>query len=984
MAKRDAVTAFDGTGSDSPHASKRQRQKHARESLPQNDPTAAKAKTKTKALSPSAAAETPVKSDKDTEPGGVRLGSYEVTPQLSRVEKEKSPTSLFKPKPAVEREPQEKDSKLNQILSEPTRNTASKSLAKKTKDSKNISVISSKVQNPQPENTSKWPLSKGRGGIFIDQDPIFSEDKQHLILATHTEVRIYSLKTSLLIRAFPAGNKSEITSCALSLVDPKRLYVSTAKGLLSVWDWTKGAYLANHETGRATRKILPVHSHEGTETIVVVQENDPKSVSVVAYAIDTASNILSQLQTVLKKNFPKLPVLQVHAEGSILVACAFDKILIGHSQVSQNGNLDLNFTWREIVVPGIITSLDSQINVGKSKSSRKMPFLDVAVGLETGAIVHYEDLLFRLIGKEKKNSNEDIAGRRLHWHRSSVNTLKWSRDRNYLISGGNETVLVIWQLDTNRQQFLPHLSTAIVNLSISVTGSSYALRMADNSVMVLSTADLLPSTNISGLAVGNTQNHFATLALHPTVDSRLLAAIPATPFTKGEKRDKRSTLLQSYDLESDTQTNRQALTRNVTTAVNTAPSGQPVQEPNVTNIAVSFDGKWLATVDEWQPNEQDMASMWIEVDSPASRGTATETCLRLWAMNENDNNWEMVTRIDEPHRPSPRSVLGMAMNPSRLELATIGADASISIWSPKARQRDNVSVRDRMKQKLYTWTCSRTIPCGQDDLGQNKDAAATSATLAYSEDGSVLAASWSWSRSPSTATRFVHFVDPRTGRLCASQPGLLQQGDAKLAFCGRYLVCLSQMLVIHDTLTSQNTTTIELDQNYLGPGKSSSSFLAVNKLDGSVAVSLTKTSAPKWTKLVVFTISHGDIKPLRDSSLAGGLKSLLALTTSPGFLTIDDRNVYRSLKPSGTGALSSVSASAAAKHESDQVTKSLDSIFGTVESSVEADKTIQAGEEDNTTTSGRDLNAALRIVSSAQAPSPTELFQRVLTVVAQS
>ncbi|KAJ9630153.1 NET1-associated nuclear protein 1 [Knufia peltigerae] len=979
MAKRDAVTAFDGTGNEIPHSSKRQRQKHTRESTNQSDLLSAKAK----AHSASAVAETPKKSDKSNGPStAASMGMYEVTPQLSRAENEKSQSSPSKSRSAVEVRPQEKENKINSIVSEETKKNTSKALVTKSKDSKIGSVAGSKFPKAQPDNTSKWPLSQGSGGIFIDQDPIFTEDKQHLILATHTDVRVYSLKTSLLVRTFQVGNKSEITSCALSMIDPKKLYISTVKGLLSVCDWTNGTSIAKHETGRAARKILPINSHEGQETILAVHQNDQKSVSVVAYALDTTSAILSQLQPILKKNFPKLPVLQAHARGSILVACAFDKILVGQSQISEIGTLDLNYTWREIVVPGTITSLDSQINVGKSKSSRKMPFLDIAVGLDTGAIIHYEDLLFRLIGKEKKNSNEDIVGRRLHWHRSSVNTLKWSRDRNYLISGGNETVLVIWQLDTNQQQFLPHLSTAIVNLSISAAGSSYALRMADNSVMVLSTADLLPSTNISGLAVGNTPSQSSTTVLHPTVDTLLLAAIPATPFTKGNQREKKSTLLQSYDLESDTQTSRQALTRNVTTAVNMAPSGQPVQEPNVTNIAVSFDGKWLATVEEWQPNEQDVAPMWIDADSPARRGAATETSLRLWIMNNDDNNWEMVTRIDEPHKPGPRSVLGIAMNPARLELATIGTDASISIWSPKARQRDDVSVRDRKNKQLYTWTCTMTIPCEQDALGKVATAVATSATLAYSDDGSVLAASWSW---PSTLTRFVHLIDPRTGRLCASQPGLLQQGDARLAFCGRYLVCLSQMLVIHDTLTSQNTTTIELDQNYLGPEYSSSSYLAVNKLDQKVAVSLTKTSAPKSTKLVIFSIIAGDIKPLYESSLAGGLKSLLALTTRPGFLMIDDRNVYRSLKPSGTSALSSVlGQAAAASQEPDQVTKSLDSIFGTVGSLVENEKTIKDGGEDNTTSSSRDLNGALRIVSSAQAPSPAELFQRVLTVLAQS
>ena len=68
-----------------------------------------------------------------------------------------------------------------------------------------------------------------------------------------------------------------------------------------------------------------------------------------------------------------------------------------------------------------------------------------------------------------------------------------------MISGGKETVLVLWQLDTNLKQFLPHLSAAIESLAVSPKGTLYALRLSDNSVIVLSTAELEPIANIVGL-----------------------------------------------------------------------------------------------------------------------------------------------------------------------------------------------------------------------------------------------------------------------------------------------------------------------------------------------------------------------------------------------------------------------------------------------------------------------------------------------------
>src|ERR1700712_1940639 len=43
------------------------------------------------------------------------------------------------------------------------------------------------------------------------------------------------------------------------------------------------------------------------------------------------------------------------------------------------------------------------------------------------------------------------------------------------------------------------MSATIQNVVISPTGSSYAVQLADNSAMILSTAELSPTTNIAGI-----------------------------------------------------------------------------------------------------------------------------------------------------------------------------------------------------------------------------------------------------------------------------------------------------------------------------------------------------------------------------------------------------------------------------------------------------------------------------------------------------
>ncbi|KIX07747.1 uncharacterized protein Z518_02401 [Rhinocladiella mackenziei CBS 650.93] len=964
--KRDVDTAFEGAVHGSPHTPKRQRKRRRRTS--ENGPTEGKVNAE-----PGPTTATPANI--------CHQKSSEIAASQSPLERTRK-RKRFRTKGSV-KELSPKSGKPHSLKG--SREDKKNALVRtKTRTKRKTTQIEKAGLKRADVSTQGWSLSPGKGGVFIEQDPLLPEDGQHLILPTHSEVQVYATQTSLLVRSFHTGSKSDITNCTLSQADPKKLYVSNAKGALSVWDWTTGVRLGRSEIGRPVQQVLTLHSNGGNETILLLREEGEKRKSAAVYTVSTSTQKISEGRTILQRTGVQLSI-KSYAQGSVLVACADDKLLVGQSQILQDGSLDPSYTWREITVLGSVTSFDAQVHSGKSKSSRKVPFLDVVIGLNTGVILQYEDILFKLIGKEKKNSAEDILARKLHWHRTGVNTVRWSRDRNYIISGGNETVLVIWQLDTNQRQYLPHLSTSILGLTVSATGSAYALRLGDNSIMVLSTADLLPSTSVNGLALGDGKHTSSSLVLHPKVASRLFAAVPANAVAPGLRRGKSSTLLQVYDLESNLELCRQALTRNMTTALNVGPAGQFVKEPNVTYIAISHDGKWLATVDEWQPNNQDLEAMYIDNDSGETRGAATETRLRLWIWNDDDNNWELVTRIDEPHEPGPCSILGLAANPAKVEVATIGSDSMIRIWSPKARHRNDIAVRNSSGGQLYTWTSSRTIPCDHNAVGGTK--AATSAVIAYSNDGSVIAASWSW---PGTPSRFVHLVDPANGKICVSHPDLLSNGDAKMAFQGRHLLCLSGNFTIVDTLTCQTTVSINLDPDFVAPESHSQSHLATNKYDGTVAISISRSERPRSTKLLILNLLGPELKVIFEISFPGLVKALLALTTGPGYLVIDEKNRFRQLRPAGAGR-ASLNGWTARKQDSDQVMRSLENIFDRASGYNNDDDdgggakgSLAAVEDALPSASPGGLDAALRILSSAQAPTPVELFRRVVGVLGGS
>ena len=75
------------------------------------------------------------------------------------------------------------------------------------------------------------------------------------------------------------------------------------------------------------------------------------------------------------------------------------------------------------------------------------------------------------------------------WHAHAVGALCFSHDGAYLLSGGLEKVLVIWQLETLDKTFLPRLGGPITHVTRSPSDAAcYALGQQDNAVRLVSLA----------------------------------------------------------------------------------------------------------------------------------------------------------------------------------------------------------------------------------------------------------------------------------------------------------------------------------------------------------------------------------------------------------------------------------------------------------------------------------------------------------------
>ena len=63
-----------------------------------------------------------------------------------------------------------------------------------------------------------------------------------------------------------------------------------------------------------------------------------------------------------------------------------------------------------------------------------------------------------------------------HWHQQAVGALAFTPDAAYLLSGGAEAVLVLWQLASGTKQFLPRLGGPLRSFDICPSDPALARR----------------------------------------------------------------------------------------------------------------------------------------------------------------------------------------------------------------------------------------------------------------------------------------------------------------------------------------------------------------------------------------------------------------------------------------------------------------------------------------------------------------------------
>ncbi len=110
----------------------------------------------------------------------------------------------------------------------------------------------------------------------------------------------------------------------------------------------------------------------------------------------------------------------------------------------------------------------------------------------------------KAVGVEKKTQTASF-----HWHAHAVSSLVFTSNGAYLLSGGEEAVLVIWQLESGKKEFIPRIGAPINTIALSKVGreEEYLVGLADGTYLFIGASTLQVSRSYSRIRLGTSSNH---------------------------------------------------------------------------------------------------------------------------------------------------------------------------------------------------------------------------------------------------------------------------------------------------------------------------------------------------------------------------------------------------------------------------------------------------------------------------------------------
>mmetsp|Transcript_16720 Transcript_16720/g.32491 ORF Transcript_16720/g.32491 Transcript_16720/m.32491 type:complete len:829 (+) Transcript_16720:142-2628(+) len=474
----------------------------------------------------------------------------------------------------------------------------------------------------------------GRGNNAPSGVLRFVAKNKTLVHASGSDVKLVALATGEVVHTL-RGHETDIVAVCESAWDVTQIISLDRSGCLKVWDLENGRCLQTVPKSELTmiagnygimERKFAVSSQNGNASR---NNNNPWrlcKIEIVPGAKGKAE--VRVLNNVYKSRGAKcLQLIQggcarAAEEKGPYVVCVTKQVIVVHDTV--NGEVyklshTLPFTCADI-----------------------HPTKDIIIAGDTDGQI----IVFR---KDGPTSFASTARTILHWHANPVGSLAFSSDGNNFISGGQESVLVVWQLETGARVFLPRLGGVITRVTASTDGAHYAVLMETSAIKII---DARTRRVVRVLQA---------LTAVPRVARRPRIGLVVDPRSGAVLIQRTPGSLQFFDMAREKQLGSvDVVARN---SLNKTEADRPVIPTNVDRVAfVPGSGSRMATV------ERRLETLSLKFWSLVRNGNGAQT------------SFEVTTQVQQPHK---KPVVALLMHPRGDMAITASKDSTFKVWSRK-------------------------------------------------------------------------------------------------------------------------------------------------------------------------------------------------------------------------------------------------------------------------------------------------------------
>ncbi|KAI7860103.1 WD40-repeat-containing domain protein [Circinella umbellata] len=528
-------------------------------------------------------------------------------------------------------------------------------------------------------------VSKTAGGKISDYPIVFTKDSRYLFACTGSSIKIYSVATGAALKVLSktgstGGHTKMVTNVALNPKNPMQLYSASLDGTIKLWDYNDDVLLKTFHVRQAVEHMVICPNDPDYVYLVTKVEND----DINNEDEDGDDEVSKGKNYTICRYYLGSDEIQPHKKRRVIVRSQ-DCFGI---DVSTDGKY-LAIASRSVLI-WPVTEGDgdvpwSQFHVWPVQSPRKLKFSPMkhclAVGNDAGELIVCYFTPDNL-AKPRLSNNQ--------WHHTEIRALHFMADGIYVLTGGDEAVLVFWQLETGFKQFLPRLGGEINSISVSPDHKYYCVGLADNSIRLINSITQKVDQVIQGLQYGNKTPPLSGLVVEPRYRNVVLNGVDGS--------------VQFYNPNSDAHV---AEVEVVPVSRNQSSDNKFVRA-NVQHAAFLANGEWMATVDK----RDDFVN-------------TSEQHLKFWRWDPNTQSYALHTRVDKPHAGNITSITfnSASSRGGRPMAITTSDDKTFKVWHFTSK------LGTAYDSDEEAWTC-RSIGLYRRDIPE---------AASFSTDGSILA-----------------------------------------------------------------------------------------------------------------------------------------------------------------------------------------------------------------------------------------------------